>query len=114
VRKGFPIPVANASGRWRKRRKVVSVSDDIRRAVQSRGYYMRRLKELKNARPRSTRSAERDAPSGDIDFDAARGSSFENDKLGVQARESIATQRAARSKQHPRPDDHNVRVRDRA
>ncbi|WP_024519098.1 hypothetical protein [Bradyrhizobium sp. Tv2a-2] len=55
VRKGFPIPVAGASGRWRKRKKVVSVSDDIRLAVQSRGYYMRKLKDLKNDRSRSGR-----------------------------------------------------------
>jgi hypothetical protein len=49
VRKGFPLPVADASGRWRKRKKVVSVSDEIRRAVQSRGYYMRKLKDLKRS-----------------------------------------------------------------
>jgi hypothetical protein len=48
VRKGFPIPSADASGKWRKRkRRVVSVSDEIRLAVQSRGYYMRKLKALK-------------------------------------------------------------------
>jgi hypothetical protein len=55
VRKGIPISVAGASGRWRKRKKVVSVSDDIRLAVQSRGYYMRKLKDLKNDRSRSGR-----------------------------------------------------------
>lgn len=48
VRKGFPLPVADASGKWRKRkRKVISVSDEIRLAVQSRGYYKRKLKDLK-------------------------------------------------------------------
>jgi hypothetical protein len=55
VRRGFPISVAGASGRWRKRRKVVSVSDDIRLAVHSRGYYMRKLKDLKNGDSRSGR-----------------------------------------------------------
>ncbi len=50
VRRGFPIPAADASGRWRKRkRKVVSVSDEIRLAVQSRGYYMRKLRDLKKS-----------------------------------------------------------------
>ncbi|HLZ01100.1 MAG TPA: hypothetical protein VKR55_03000 [Bradyrhizobium sp.] len=46
VRKGYPIPIA--SGRWRKRRKMVgSVSEEIRRAVLSQGYYMRKLKDLR-------------------------------------------------------------------
>jgi len=49
VRKGFPIPAAGASGGWRKRKKkVVNVSDEIRLAVQSRGYYMRKLKGMKS------------------------------------------------------------------
>jgi hypothetical protein len=48
VRKGFPIPLGGASGRWRKSKKrVVSVSDEIRLAVQRQGYYMRRLRDLK-------------------------------------------------------------------
>ncbi len=47
VRKGLPIPVANASGRWRKaKKKAVSVSDEIRLAVQRHGYYMRRVRDL--------------------------------------------------------------------
>jgi hypothetical protein len=51
VRKGFAIPLGNlSSGRWRKRRKrVFSVSDEIRRAVQRQGYYMRRLRDLKKS-----------------------------------------------------------------
>jgi hypothetical protein len=44
VRRGFPIPVGDASGRWRKRkRRVASVSEAIRRAVQRQGYYMRKV-----------------------------------------------------------------------
>jgi hypothetical protein len=44
VRRGFPIPVGDASGRWRKRkRRVASVSEEIRRAVQRQGYYMRKV-----------------------------------------------------------------------
>jgi hypothetical protein len=47
VPKGLPIPTANASGRWRKaKKKAVSVSDEIRLAVQSHGYYMRRVRDL--------------------------------------------------------------------
>ena len=49
VRKGFPVPSADASGRWRKRKKVLSVSDEIRLAVQSRGYYMRKLGYMKKS-----------------------------------------------------------------
>lgn len=46
VRKGFPIPAA--PGKWRKKKeRVVSVSDEIRVAVESQGYYMRKLKDLK-------------------------------------------------------------------
>lgn len=47
VPKGLPIPSANASGRWRKsRKKAARVSDEIRLAVQSHGYYMRRVRDL--------------------------------------------------------------------
>jgi hypothetical protein len=50
VRKGFPIPAADTSGSWRKKKtKVVRVSDEIRIAVQSRGYYLRKLKDFKKA-----------------------------------------------------------------
>jgi len=51
VRKGFPIPhVDVSSARWRKSRKrVMTVSDEIRLAVQRQGYYMRRLKDLKKS-----------------------------------------------------------------
>jgi hypothetical protein len=47
VRKGFPIPAVRASGRWRKRKKAGSVSEEIRRAVQKEGYYLRTLNEMK-------------------------------------------------------------------
>jgi len=48
VRKGFPIPVGDASGRWRKSKKrVASVSAEIRLAVQRQGYYMRKLNDLR-------------------------------------------------------------------
>ena len=44
VRKGFSIPLGDASSRWRKSKKrVISVSDEISLAVHRQGYYMRRL-----------------------------------------------------------------------
>jgi hypothetical protein len=45
VRNGLPVP--DASGRWRKMKKVASVSDDIKLAVQRQGYYMRKLTDFK-------------------------------------------------------------------
>ena len=48
VRKGLPMPVlGNGSGRWRKKKRAVSVSDEISRAVQKQGYYVRKLKQMK-------------------------------------------------------------------
>jgi hypothetical protein len=49
VRNGLPIPVTEASGRWRKRKRgrLTSVSEQIRVAVQKQGYYIRRLGDLK-------------------------------------------------------------------
>jgi hypothetical protein len=51
VRKGFlMIPLGNRSAKWRKSKKrVVSVSEEIRQAVAKQGYYMRRLRDLKNS-----------------------------------------------------------------
>jgi hypothetical protein len=47
VRNGLPIPHPDASGRWRKMKKVVSVSEDIELAVQRQGYYKRKLTDIK-------------------------------------------------------------------
>ena len=51
VRNGLPIPVTEASARWRKRKRgrLTSVSEEIRVAVQKQGYYMRRLGGLKKS-----------------------------------------------------------------
>jgi hypothetical protein len=47
VRKGSPIPLG-IKGKWRKRnRNVISVSEEIELAVESQGYYMRKLREMK-------------------------------------------------------------------
>jgi hypothetical protein len=48
VRKGLTIPELG-SARWRKKKTAVSVSDEISRAVQKQGYYIRKRKD---ARPR--------------------------------------------------------------
>jgi len=48
VRQGSSIPLGGSSGTWQKRkRRVASVSDEIRSAVQRQGYYMRKRSELK-------------------------------------------------------------------
>jgi hypothetical protein len=47
VRNGLPIPLPDVSGRWRKKKKVASVSEDIKLAIQRQGYYVRKLTDLK-------------------------------------------------------------------
>jgi hypothetical protein len=48
IRKGSSIPLC-ASGRWRrKKRRVVTVSDEIKSAIQRQGYYMRKRSALRN------------------------------------------------------------------
>ena len=47
VRNGSPIPLADRTGRWRKKKKTVSVSGEIKLAVQRQGYYMRKLKDFR-------------------------------------------------------------------
>lgn len=48
VRQGSPIPLDGTSGRWQKKKKrVASVSDEIKSIVQRQGYYMRKRSELK-------------------------------------------------------------------
>src|SRR5262249_39940758 len=43
VKKGSPLPLIGESGKWRIKRKVLRVSDEIRSAVQKHGYYVRKL-----------------------------------------------------------------------
>ena len=48
VRRGSSLPISAFRGRWRKRkRKVVSVSGEIRSAIERQGYYMRKVSDLK-------------------------------------------------------------------
>ncbi|MEH2539320.1 MULTISPECIES: hypothetical protein [unclassified Bradyrhizobium] len=51
VKKGFPMPPIGEQGKWRKsKRRVIKVSDEIRSALQSQGYYVRKLKDLRSNR----------------------------------------------------------------
>lgn len=55
IEKGSVLPLFAATRKWRKRKKkVVRVSDEIRFAVRTQGYYMRKLSDLqlKNGAPR--------------------------------------------------------------
>jgi hypothetical protein len=45
VAKGQPIPIVGNSGRWRKKKGAVAVSDEIKLALQRDGFYWRRRAE---------------------------------------------------------------------
>jgi hypothetical protein len=45
VAKGQPIPTIGNSGRWRKKKGAVAVSDEIKLALQRDGFYWRRRAE---------------------------------------------------------------------
>ena len=46
--KGASMPTLGSPSKWRKSRKrVFKVSDEIKLAVQRQGYYMRRLRNIK-------------------------------------------------------------------
>jgi hypothetical protein len=48
VKQGSSMPLGDTWGRWQKRkRRVASVSDEIKSTVQRQGYYMRKRSELK-------------------------------------------------------------------
>jgi hypothetical protein len=47
LKKGSPIPLIGASGKWRRKKRVLRVSDEIRSAVQRHGYYLRKLSDAK-------------------------------------------------------------------
>jgi hypothetical protein len=51
VEKGHPLPPMAASGKWRKRKKVLRVSLEISSQVQKRGYYLRKLSDLRGHGP---------------------------------------------------------------
>ena len=43
LKKGTALPLIGTSGKWRKKKGVLKVSDEIRSAVQRQGYYLRKL-----------------------------------------------------------------------
>jgi hypothetical protein len=45
IEKGHSIPIIKNSGRWRKKKGAVAVSDEIKLALQRDGFYWRRLAE---------------------------------------------------------------------
>ncbi len=57
LEKGTPVPLVGASGKWRKKRVVLNVSDEIRSAVQRQGYYLRKLSGAGKGEPRPDKLA---------------------------------------------------------
>jgi hypothetical protein len=49
VPKGMTVPLGQPLTRWRKKRSVARVSEEIRLAVQRNGYYRRRSGEIRQA-----------------------------------------------------------------
>jgi uncharacterized protein YcgL (UPF0745 family) len=50
ISNGSPMPQRYSSKKWRKsRRRVHNVSDEIRKAVQRQGYYLRSLRKTDKA-----------------------------------------------------------------
>jgi len=49
VAKGQPIPVIENSGRWRKKKGAVAVSDEIKIVMERDGFYWRRLADHRKA-----------------------------------------------------------------
>jgi hypothetical protein len=49
VAKGQPIPIIGNSGRWRKKKGAVAVSDEIKLALQRDGFYWRRRAERRGS-----------------------------------------------------------------
>jgi hypothetical protein len=45
IARGQPIPIIDNAGRWRKKRGTVTISAEIRSAVQKDGFYCRRLRD---------------------------------------------------------------------
>lgn len=46
---GAPLPLVGALGKWRrKKRRVTSVSHEIRSAVKEQGFYIRKKSDIRN------------------------------------------------------------------
>ena len=59
VAKGQSIPVIENSGRWRKKKTAVAVSDEIRLTLQRDGFYWRRLAEYRGSNSLPTKPTSR-------------------------------------------------------
>jgi hypothetical protein len=60
LRTGHPIPPTDTSIKWRKtRKKVVSVSEEIRAAIEQSGYYVRKAGQFKPQVRKSLETIER-------------------------------------------------------
>src|SRR5262245_19293046 len=57
LEKGTPVLLLGASGKWRKKKAVFNVSDEIRSAVQRQGYYLRKLSGARKGGPRPDKLA---------------------------------------------------------
>jgi hypothetical protein len=57
LEKGIPLPLVGASGKWRKKKGALKVSDEIRSAVQRQGYYLRKLSSAGKNGPRPNKRA---------------------------------------------------------
>ena len=44
IARGHPVPIIEKAGRWRKKKATVSISDEIKNAVQKDGFYWRSLR----------------------------------------------------------------------
>lgn len=48
IAQGTPLPLVGALGKWRrKKRRVISVSHEIRSAVQKQGFYIRKMSDIR-------------------------------------------------------------------
>ena len=59
VAKGQSIPVIENSGRWRKKKGAVAVSEEIKLALQKDGFYSRRLAEHRGSNSLPTKPTSR-------------------------------------------------------
>jgi hypothetical protein len=73
IEKGHPIPVIENSGRWRKKKRAVAVSDEIKLALQQDGFYWRRLAEHRKSSAVPLRAASPDAANNQTRLEAITG-----------------------------------------
>ena len=57
IARGQLIPVIDKAGRWRKKKSTVSISDEIKTAVQKHGFYWRSLRKSNSLQSKKSTSA---------------------------------------------------------